>query len=435
MQSLFNAVKKFCCDHGFDHTYFLAFSGGLDSTVLLHLLLNIRSLYPIKLRVIHIHHGLSENASAWAEHCEKLCSDFSIDCTVMRIDAKSTVGESPEEVARERRYAVFQSLMQPQDILLTAHHQDDQAETILLQLFRGAGPKGLAAMSPLIKWASGFLARPLLAFSRSELQAYAEHYQLQWIDDESNNNLNFTRNFIRHEVLALLKKRWPSIQKTLSRTAEHCAEAQQLIENFSQQDLTHCRGSQPNTLSVKKILAFDVSRQRQVIRLWLQQHNFPIPSTRKMQHILHDLLQARVDKTPHITWGQVELRRYRDDIYVMKQLEKYDNSIRLFWDFKQPLSLPNAMTLNATPVVGQGLRADVPSVSVQFRQGSEACRLPGRKHHHLLKNLFQEWGVPTWERDRVPLLFVEQELAVVVGYGIAEKFQAKNMELGFIISS
>lgn len=433
MVLLFDTVKQFCIKQGFEPTYWLAFSGGLDSTVLLHLLVNLRSLYPLKLQVVHVHHGLSPNADHWAKQCEQVCDELNVECKIYYVDAISKTGESPEEIARERRYAVLTELMKKNDVLLTAHHQDDQAETVLLQLLRGAGPKGLSAMSRYIAFNQGYLGRPLLDFSRQALLHYAEANQLHWIDDESNHNISFSRNFIRHEVMPLLKSRWPSVAATLTRVADHCAQAQDIIETSAHQDLVQCYGSKENTLSVKKLLQFDENKQRQIIRYWLSQNHFPTPSTLKMHHILNDVLHAREDRLPHVVWGDTELRRYRDDLYVMPCLSIIDNSRSYVWDFKQPLPLSENQILNAELVIGDGLRSDIGSVMVRFRREGENICIAGRVHHHSLKKLFQSWGVPPWLRSQVPLLFVNDELIAVVGFFIADKYRAKNTEQGYAV--
>lgn len=429
--SLFDTLKKIILTHGCKPTYWLALSGGLDSTVLLDLLVNLRSLHPIQLHAIHIHHGLSPNADAWVKHCEKICHDYSVTLTVQHVDATASSGQSPEEVARQLRYAAFVGLMAPNDVLLTAHHQDDQAETVLLQLMRGAGPKGLAAMPRSIEFQQGFHLRPLLDFSRETLQSYAEYQQLVWIEDESNRQVTLTRNFIRHEVMPLLKSRWPSVTETLSRVADHCAEAQTLLDEFVSHQMTACQGPNVNTLSVEKLLQFNEANQRQILRAWLRQQHVPLPSTIKMQHIMHDVLRAREDKLPHVVWGGTEIRRYRDVLYVMPYQELIDTSLTYHWNLQTPLRLATQDVLSACEATGIGLRGDITAVDVRFRQGGEVCQLPGRKHHHELKKLFQAWGVPPWQRDRIPLLYLNDQLIAVVGYFIADGFAASKNEKGW----
>ncbi len=413
MVLLFDALTQVCLEQGLDKTYCLAYSGGVDSTVLLHALATLRSLYPIKIKAVHVHHGLSPHADAWARHCEQTCAEYGVTFSMYQVDATARDGKSREEVARQSRYAVFAKLMTQNDILLTAHHQDDQAETLLLQLTRGAGPKGLAAMPVVAKFHAGLHVRPLLNCSRETLHHYAEEHHLHWVDDESNDDCSYSRNFIRHEVLPLLKTRWVSITETLARVASHCAESQHLIETMSETDLSYCYGSRANTLSVKKLLGLPLPRLRQVLRLWFVHNHFRTPSTVKLQHIIHDVLHAAVDKQPLVRWGDVEVRRYRDDIYVMHALREMNLTDEHIWDLDSPLTLADGRVLTVDHMLQQGVLIDVPLVIVRFRRGGETIRLPGREHSHMLQKLFQEWGVPPWLRDRTPLIYVGDELRMV----------------------
>src|SRR3990167_7215737 len=309
---MLKAVTDFILQIGLDKTYWLAYSGGLGSHVLLSLCQQIRKQYPLQLKAIHINHQISDHAHEWAKHCAKICDAYNVSYVEHQVEVPCNNGESLEEVARNKRYAVFASFMQKNDVLLTAHHQDDQAETLLLQLLRGAGPKGLAAMPELKSFADGLHARPLLAFSRSELENYAKQQSLIWIDDESNLNTNLTRNFIRHEILAKLKTRWPTVTQTLSRSAMHCAELQTLLEEITLDDLKQVQGSIENTLSVKKILAFDIKKQKLMLRAWIYQAGFTLPSAKKCESICTNVLMAKKDRAPCVQWKDVEVRRYRD---------------------------------------------------------------------------------------------------------------------------
>ncbi len=432
--SLHSSLNNFCENLDLDKTVWVAYSGGLDSHVLLHCLATLRHTHPLKLRAIHVNHSLSPHAEKWGEHCANICAALNVEFSQQTIQAQAAVGESPEEIARERRYAVLSQLLAPQDVLVTAQHQDDQAETVLLQMLRGAGPKGLSAMPRIKPLGLGFQVRPLLDFTRAELQAYAEENNLQWIEDESNTNLNFSRNYIRHEVMPVLKKRWPSVSQTLSRVSANCAEAQQFLQEISTEEMTRVQGSHSHSLSVKALLALDEAKQRMVLRFWLQQLGFPMPGVTKLQQIQHDMLTARADRNPHIIWCGVELRRYQDELYAMPCLSKRDTQQVFTWDFNMPLVLPSIGELSATTVNGQGLRMDLTDVTIRFRQGGEAFHQAKRQCHQMLKNLFQEWGVPTWQRDRIPLIYVGDTLAAVVGFGVAEEFSVKQDEQGYLVT-
>jgi tRNA(Ile)-lysidine synthase len=432
--SLFQTLETLCGKHGTQKTYWIAYSGGLDSHVLLHLFANLRSLLAINLRAIHINHSLSPNANAWAQHCQAICDALKIPMTQRTIDVTPAPSESPEDAARQGRYAVFSELLSPDDLLLTAHHQDDQAETVLLQLLRGSGPKGLAAMPHCKPLGLGFHVRPLLHYSRADLETYAKENQLSWIEDESNDNTHFARNFIRHDILSTLKQRWPTVANTLARVASNCAEAQQMLDALALEDVIAIKGSIDDTLSVKKLLQLTPDRQRQALRFWLRQCNFPVPGTKKLLQIQHEMLHAAPDKAPHVAWKTVELRRYRDNIHVLSRLSPHDATATFTWDMQQTLSLPGVGELHAEKMLGLGLRADLSEISVRFRQGGEVCHLPGRDCHHDLRKLFQVWDVPSWQRDRIPLVYVDKKLVAVVGFFMDSDFVAGENQEGYVLS-
>lgn len=433
MEFLFDHLKAFFEKQGIDKTYWIAYSGGLDSHVLLHLCARLHPFYPIRFNAIHINHGLSPNADAWALHCATVCNDLQIHFQQKKLTIDLARGQSLEEVAREYRYAQLADLLTEGDILLTAHQQEDQAETVLLQLFRGSGPKGLAAMPMIKPFAAGFHARPLLGVSREELQQYAKKHQLTWIEDETNADPGFTRNFLRHEIFPILKKRWPSIAKTLARTAENFAEAQHLLETVAKDDLENIKGSSATQISIPSLLRLSKARQRQVLREWMSQLQFPLPSEAKLQQIQKNILHAAEDKLPHIVWGNVEIRRYQEQLYIMKRLPKHNIAQMYDWDMRQSLLLPGVGKLHVELTQAKGLRADIKNIQVRFRQGGEWCQLAGRSHRHELKKLLQQWGVPPWERSRIPLLYMDDVLIAVVGYYIDEKYMANSKEDGYLV--
>jgi tRNA(Ile)-lysidine synthase len=430
--SLFNAVRAFCLEQGLDKTYWIAYSGGLDSHVLLSLFSELKQNIPLRVHAIHINHHISPNANAWMLHAERVCQAYQIDYQAHEILVACEKGESLEEVARSKRYAVFADCLAEGDILLTAHHQDDQAETILLQLLRGAGPKGLAAMPVIKPFARGFHGRPLLSFSRDVLHDYAVSHQLKWIDDESNLATTLTRNFIRHELLSLLKTRWPTVVNTIARSGAHCAEAQVLLEEYVLDDWKKVQGSRENSLSVDGLLQLTPTRQRLVLRTWITRMGYGLPDTKKLNAILQDVLTAAWDRMPLVSWDGVELRRYRDDLFLMPPLAVVDGEQSLLWDLAQPLALPGVGHLQAAPVSGRGLSQQFKQVSVQFRQGGEVVKML-KRGSRTLKNLFNEWDVLPWERDKVPLLFVGGVLVGVVGYFVREDYCAGDKEMGWEI--
>jgi tRNA(Ile)-lysidine synthase len=425
----FSAVRDLCTAYGIDKHYWIAFSGGLDSTVLLALMLEVREVLPIQLHVLHVNHHLSLQAN----RCADLCERENIDYREQDVYLDKLNGASLEEAAREKRYAFFEEQLAPGDVLLTAHQQDDQAETVLLQLLRGAGVKGLSAMPTIKTFGKGFHARPLLPFSRAELLSYARCHELEWLDDESNQSLRFMRNFIRHEVIPTLTSRFPDAVHAIARSAQHCGEAQSILETFATEKLFTLQGSRAGTLSVAKLLTLAPSHQRLFLRTWIHQAGMPMPDAKKMETIRHSVLTADWDKLPIVKWKDVALRRYRDDLFLIREKTLHDPSHQVIWQLQHPLTLPNIGILIAEKTTGSGLKIDTDAVTVRFRQGGERIALPNRGVH-TLKNLFHEWNILPWERDSVPLIFIDDQLIAIVGYAIAEGFNVKETEEGYQIS-
>jgi len=424
--SLLNALRLFCAQFDETITYWIAYSGGLDSEVLLSLCHQLQSEINIKVRAIHIHHGLSPNAKNWASHCRKMCERYAMDYVEHSIQLDLQRGDSLEAIAREKRYGIFKEVLAEGDVLFTAHHEDDQAETVLLQLLRGAGTKGLAAMPAIKSLGKGYHGRPLLSFPRSDLQQYAKEQNLTWVEDESNQNTSLARNFIRLDILSKLKLRFPSVTATLARSAAHCAENQMLLEAFARELPMH--GSRENTLSVEKLLQCSPEKQRLILRFWIHALNYPLPNSKKMDSIQRDVLLASRDCSPLVEWGAVRLRRHKDDLHLVP-VSREPVLSTLSWEVHHALILPHLGELKTTPVQGAGLRADISAVSVRFRQGGEVLDMRTRGRH-TLKNLFQEWDILPWERDTMPLIFVEETLIAIAGLFLHEDFTAKGNEMG-----
>lgn len=418
--------------------FLIGYSGGLDSHVLLHCLAAIRTQYPdISLTAIHINHGLSPNAESWVEHCLQVCQSLAVTLIIKNINIDETAGEGLEAAARTARYQAYAEHLSAGTCLVTAHSKNDQAETVLLQLFRGAGVKGLSAMPACKKIAASFLLRPLLNFTRAELENYARQHQLVWIEDESNVNLQFGRNFVRSEILPLIQQRWPDAVNSLTRSARHSADADILITTLAQDDLQQIWAApQEKTLSIKRLLLLPGTRQANVIRAWLQQLDFPLPSAVKLRQILREVLSCAEDANPVVAWRGTQIRRYQDNLYALPVLSAHDSSWSGVWDLQTPFQLPHALgKLTAKIIVGDGLALPpTQQVTIRFRQGGERCRPAGRSGSHPLKKLLQEWQVPPWQRDRVPLIYVDNALAAVVGHCVCENFIAKKWQQGLLFS-
>ena len=401
-------------------TVWVAYSGGCDSHVLLHLLTRLRQTQTFELKAVYVNHGLSPNALEWAGHCRGVCAELDVEFVALDVDAAAQNGESPEAAARNARYQAITDLLQTEEYLCTAHHQDDQAETLLLQLLRGAGPKGLAGMPQASALGKATQLRPLLGFSQAQLQAYAEQHGLHWIEDESNSDTGFNRNYLRHAVMPVLRQRWPSVDAILARSASNCAEAAALIEVLAEQDYQRTKAADSKELCISNLLELDKARLKNVLRYWIRLSGLPLPSEKKLQHVISDVLQAAEDKMPLVHWPGAEVRRFNGRLYVMSPLPEFDSSQVIPWHtLEQPLQLPDGSRLccertNQPPAIGlERLRQG--RVSVRFRQGGEIFQLAGSQHHKTLKQIFQEYRVPPWQRSRKPLLYVDNTLVAVIG--------------------
>jgi len=406
----------------------LALSGGLDSCVLLHLLTSLREQLPWRLQAIHINHGLQVVADVWQAHCETLCQEYGVPLQVVRLSLAPGSGESVEAVAREARYRAFAEHMAPGDLLLTAQHRDDQAETLLLQLLRGSGPAGLAAMPVQSRFFAGWLVRPLLDVSRADLERYAREHRLKWEEDPSNRDQRFDRNFLRHRVMPLLKERWPAAAQTLARAARFSGELLVLAREEAEEDLARARRSGGGDLSIGSLRAFDSIRLRNLLRHWIVSTGAPLPNSRQLARIEREAVRGRPDATPLILWSGWQVRRYRDLLRLERIPAAFDPSVSFAWPEGETLGLPGDLGRLVAETAADGIDRErwfAARVEVRFRQGGERCLPAGQAHHRPLKKLFQEWGVPVWERSRIPLIYLDGELAAIPGRLVCEPFAAK----------
>lgn len=416
----------------------LGYSGGIDSHVLLHLLASQRQAWAGRtLTAVYVDHGLQPASAQWGRHCAEVCRTLAVDFELLRVNAKPPPGESPEAAARRARYRALEQLVGEGDALLTAHQRDDQAETLLLQLLRGAGPHGLAAMPLVAPLGRGLLLRPLLEIERADIRTYADHHGLQWIEDISNLSREPDRNYLRHEVLPLLKARWPALSTTLSRSAQLCAEAAVLLDDLADWDLLQAATERSDCLAIPVLRVLSEQRQRNALRRWFRRLQLPPPNAHHLEHILRDAIAAPRDRQPLIRWPDCEVRRYWEWLYAMAPLPPHDPS-RIFPLAPElmDLSISNVGRLQLSRVQGQGIRLAALSgaaVTVRFRRGGERFRPAGRLHSQELKKLLQEANIPPWERDRLPLLYVNEILAAVIGVGVNAEWAARTGEEGMVL--
>lgn len=405
--------------------YLIAYSGGLDSTVLLHWLTQAELTAPLS--AVHVHHGLQADADAWAQHCEKVCAGWGVPIELLHVKPCTDAGQSPEAAAREARYAALRSVMCSGDVFLTAHHQDDQAETFLLQALRGAGPRGLASMPVSREFAPGMHVRPLLNVSRTELESYARCHALSWIEDPSNRETRFSRNFLRHELMPRIRQHWPQAAALLRRSASLSAEAAVILDSVAVEDLTRCAGSEAAALRIPALLALKTERRRNLLRVWIAQLGLPLPEFQCLERIDRELLQAMPDATPLLAWPGAELRRYREQLFAGVPLPEAPDDWKATWVPDEVLMLPAGCgSLLAEAAGGVALRKPVATekVSVRFAGDGERISLPGRRHQHALKDLCQQAGIPPWVRRRLPLVLFDDRIAAVADQWVCAGFLA-----------
>lgn len=391
----------------------VGFSGGLDSTVLLFLLKQLQSVHGRELLAVHVHHGLSPNADAWATHAGALCAEWKIPFRLQRVQVERTA--SLEAAARAVRRTALLGVLQEGDALLLAQHREDQAETVLLRLMRGSGVTGLGAMhAESVIISPGHVARPLwrplLDVSRACLEQYAATHGLVWIEDESNRDARFSRNFLRHEIMPALLAHWPAVASTLAATAQRMQEADLLLQELAAELAVECIDDEQR-LFIPAVQLLSPARQRLVLRYWLQHRGFRLPDEAVLAQTSAIIMSAREDAEPLVKWQGCEVRRYRQHLYAMVPLPVIPSGWCAEWDMTTPLRLPDGRLLRAEGMQGAGR-----PVTVRFREGGE--RLQGHGLSHDLKKLLQSASVPPWVRRRLPMVFVEGELMAVAGTGL-----------------
>lgn len=410
----------------------LALSGGLDSSVLLHLLAALRPLLGFELHALHVHHGLSANADTWAALCEQQCQLLQVPITISRVSVDQASGLGIEAAARLLRY---QALFDAKHTLhahfvVTAHHQDDQAETLLLQLFRGGGVKGLSSMTA-VDQARG-LMRPLLGVSRQSLYAYAIQHNLKWCDDESNDNTMYERNFIRHDVMPVLQQRYPSVQSVLARTASHFAEASTLLTQLAEIDAQTLVTK--DSVCLQSLAQLSLARAKNLLRWWLAQHHLSMPTAEHLAEILQQLLHAKPDAELSIKVQHYTLRRYQQRAYLT--VEKTTEPFDLVWNGEAELVLPNGGKLIFKQGVGAGLalKLGITRLRVTNRSGGERFKPDAARPTRTLKHLCQAANIPPWQREHLPLVYWQDTLACIPGIGVAHELKTGAGEPGLEIS-
>jgi len=411
----------------------VAFSGGADSTALLAALARLPRP-PLTLRALHVDHRLHPRSGRWGAHCRRIARALGVPLAVRTADIARRRGESPEAAARAARYALLGASLAAGEVLLTAHSEEDQLETVLLQLLRGSGVAGLAAMPEVMPFARGWLARPLLPRSRAELRAWVSAQRLAWIEDESNASLTLDRNFLRLQVLPVLHQRWPQAATTVSRTARHAAEAQRLLDELGEADVA--RAACGAALSARALRALPPDRRRNALRYWISAAGRRPPPSRRLEEIAGPLLEARADARPRVAWEGAVVERHAELLTLAEPqvaAAEAGSGLETAWHWRESptCTLPASFGRLALrheargPLDLEALEALGPTLTVRARRGGERLR-PGRGgRRRTLKNLLQEMRVPPGERSRLPLIFAGGRLIAVAGIWLDESVQAR----------
>lgn len=406
------------------HRHFLlAFSGGLDSTVLLHQLVLWREQQPdVCVRAIHIHHGLSANANAWVSHCQQFCARWQIPLQVEYVTLRDE-GLGIEAHARQARYQAFSEALRPAEVLVTAQHLDDQSETLLLALKRGSGPAGLSAMAEDSPFAGTRLLRPLLNTPRDQLLAHAQRYGLEWIEDESNQDDRYDRNFLRLRVLPLLQQRWPHFTRAAARSASLCAEQEQLLDELLAEELAGLISPQ-SALSIAPLMEKRAARRAALLRRWLAQQGAAMPSREMLERLWQEVALAREDAAPCLHLGTGDVRRYQQQLWWVKPLPGQSETLLPWLNIASPLVLPDGLGAVRLSVGGE-LRPprEGETVSIRFKAPG-MLHIVGRNGGRKLKKIWQELGVAPWLRDTTPMLFYGETLIAAAGVFITREGQA-----------
>ncbi|MEG3134916.1 tRNA lysidine(34) synthetase TilS [Rouxiella sp. T17] len=396
----------------------VAFSGGLDSTVLLHALTRLRAsaLFDLQLRAMHVNHGLSQFALRWTAGCEAQCQQWQVDFLPLFVKVDAREG-GIEAAARAARYQALTANLLPGETLLTAQHLNDQCETFMLALKRGSGPAGLSSMSVTATLGAHPLLRPLLTLSRQQLEDYAREHQLSWVDDDSNQDARFDRNFLRLDVLPALYQRWPHFAAATARSAALCAEQESLLDELLQEALDQLIDAQ-NSLSIDGLIPLSSARRFALIRRWLALCGAKMPSREQLQKLWYEVALSREDADPQLQLGAFSVRRFRQRLYWLPLMLSLKEKI-IHWPGAEPLTLPDglgSLSFDPDPQHGQALRkprADE-TVSVRF-YASGSVQKVGRDRSRPMKKLWQELAIPPWQRERIPLIFYNETLIAVAG--------------------
>jgi tRNA(Ile)-lysidine synthase len=435
----------------------LALSGGLDSVVLLQLTKELLASSPDlnkNLIALHVNHDISQHSDSWQTFCEELCEGLGVPLHTEKLNFEGS--NNLEARAREARYAIFENFCTENDVVLSAHHKDDQAETILFRLFRGNGGKSLSGIPEKRPLGKALLFRPLLQFNKKILEAYAKENELDWVKDESNSNLHFSRNYIRHEILPRVLERWPQFHESLERVARLRLESVHLLQEVAEQDFQALLSQDPDLRSwgdcielapFKKITR---ARQKNILRYWMSAQNLLMPSEQRLESLVEQISTGGSEANQSsdlLHWKQdesiVSWKRFEGCLFLLINKSGQETGlVHKEWDLREggELVLPQwrfcaAKHQKKGESEKAGLRSDVTCLKVVYRKGGERCQPVSRANSQTLKKLLQEYRVPPWERDYLPLFHVDEKLVSVADLWVCKGYESREEDAWLISRS
>lgn len=434
IQSILDSVKRIALQTTSTSSSFLvAYSGGVDSSVLLHALYTVKkqNTTNFAIKAIHIHHGLSAHADQWVTHCQQQCQSWQIPLSVHYVTLDIQLGNI-ENQARNARYDVIKKHLQPNDILCTAQHLDDQCETFFLALKRGSGPTGLSSMAQKTDFYDNMLIRPLLNISRADIEQYAQYYQLNWVEDESNQDDHYDRNFLRLKVLPMINARWPHFSQMVARSAELCQQQQQLIDDLLSDEFRMMLDKQ-GAIDVVSLSNCQDYKRNALLRMWFKQHHCMMPSRQQLTIIWQTVACAQDDANPKFSFNDKQIRRYKDKLYLLPHYAQTQSMI-LAWDIQDPLILPDHIGTLKTEYNSSGLIRRPTSTEVVtirfYAQGM--IKIVGRSGSRTIKKIWQEKHIPSWMRTRIPLIYYDDQLITAVGVFVTEQGQGNELNITLV---
>lgn len=404
--------------------YVVAFSGGLDSSSLAHGIIELRQrdkrYANREILLLHVDHGLHDDSADWSERCAAFAQSYDAPYRGLAVTVDRNSGKGLEAAARDARYTAMLAELRAGDWLLSAHHADDQAETLLMNLLRGSGAAGFAGIAEARRFGPGWLVRPLLSLPQSAIRDYAQSASLIWIDDPTNDERRFDRNYLRHEVLPIIARRWPDVALRLQRSAEHAGEAFELMRDLAHEDL-EMLGGRAKKLPLDGLSRLSKVRQKNTIRFALRDLGLPAPPAASLERILAEVIDARIDAQPEVSWPGVVVRRYRNFLYLMPPMPAEGIADAAMTDDELPLGAGlGRLKLSRDGESGLSEAVVDAGLMVRSRAGGEEIKLYGQSHTRKLKKLLQEEGVVPWMRDRLPLLYAGGRLVAVGDLWLAD---------------